>query len=67
MKRRRLRPWAKVALETVKTILFVLIGMIVMYVMFFGAVLQESEKLTPLSSEEIAEISSEKTCEGKGD
>lgn len=67
MKRRRLRPWAQAALEAVKMIVFVLIGMIVLNIMFFGAVLQESEKLTPLSREEIAERSGENTCVRKGD
>jgi len=67
MKRRKLRPWAKVALEALKTIVLAVIATIVLNIMFFGAVLQESEKLTPLSREEIAERSGEKTCVRKGD
>lgn len=54
--RRRLRPWARKALETI-VIAVVIFGFIaIMLGAFFGAAVQESIKLHPLSEEELAEI-----------
>ena len=54
-KRKRLRPWVRNVLNALVVTIFALIGAVALCCLFFAAALQESERLTPLSEEEIAE------------
>ncbi len=51
-KKKRLRKWVKTTFSVICSLLFLVIGLYV----FFGAVLQESYKLDPPTTAEVAEL-----------